>query len=79
MLKKFLFKGSSMKNMSDLVKAKEEILTCMADNIDDRNSSTSLRELMSVVDLFSNETFDQRNKNRYNLFNLYVHDTAYKL
>ena len=68
-----------MKNMSDLVKAKEEILTCMADNIDDWNTSTSLRELMSVVDLFSNETFDQRNKNRDNLFNLYGHNTAHKL
>ena len=34
---------------------------------------------MSMVDLFSNETFDQRNKNRDNLFNLYGHNTAHKL
>ena len=40
MLKKlfFLFKGSSMEKVkSDLVKSKEEILTRMADNIDDQN------------------------------------------
>ena len=63
MLKKlfFLFKGSSMEKVkSDLVKSKEEILTRMADNIDDQNSSTSLTGLMSAFHLSSNETFNQR-------------------
>ena len=63
MLKKlfFLFKGSSMEKVkSDLVKSKEEILTRMADNIDDQNSSTSLTGLMSEFHLSSNETFNQR-------------------
>ena len=44
----------------DLVKFKEEILTCVANNIDDQNSNTSLIGLMSASDLSSNETFDQR-------------------
>ena len=39
---------------SDLVKYKEEILTFMADNIDDQNSSTCLIGLMSAFDLSSN-------------------------
>ena len=42
---------------SELVKSKEEILTCMAD-INGQNSSTSLMGLMSMFDLSSNETFD---------------------
>ena len=45
---------------SDLVKSKEEILTCMADNIDDQNSNTSLAGLMSGFHLSSNETYNQR-------------------
>ena len=45
---------------SDLVKSKEEVLTCMADNIDDQNSNTSLAGLMSVFHLSSNETYNQR-------------------
>ena len=45
---------------SDLVKSKEEILTRMADNIDDQNSSTSLTGWMSAFHLSSNETFNQR-------------------
>lgn len=45
---------------SDLVKSKEEILACMADKVDGQNSSTSLMGLMSVFDLSSNETFNQR-------------------
>ena len=39
---------------SDLVKYEKEILTFMADNIDDQNSSTSLIGLMSAFDLSSN-------------------------
>ena len=52
MLKKvnsFYSKGAAWR--FDLVKSKEEILTCMADNIDDQNSSTSLMGLMSAFDL----------------------------
>ena len=45
---------------SDLVKSKEEILACMADKVDGQNSSTSLMGLMSVFDLSSNGTFNQR-------------------
>ena len=63
----------------DLVKSKEEILTCMADNIDEQNSSTSLMILMSVLDLSSNETFDQSKEKIYNLHDLYGHDTTQKL
>ena len=63
----------------DLVKSEEEILTCVADNIDDQNSSTSLMILMSVLDLSSNETFDQSKEKIYNLYDLYGHDTTQKL
>ena len=62
---------------SDLVKSKEEILTCMADNIDDQNSSTSLMGLMNAFHLSSYETFNQRKNN--DLYDLYGHDTTHKL
>ena len=63
----------------DLVKFKEEILNCVANNIDDQNSNTSLIGLMSAFDLSSNETFDQRKEKIYNLYDLYGHDTTHKL
>ena len=82
MLKKlfFLFKGSSIEKMrSDLLKAKGEILTCMADNSDDQNPSTSLIGSMSTFHVSSNETFDQRKEQIDNLYDLHGHDTTHKL
>lgn len=53
------------------MKSEEEILTCMGDNIDDQNSSTSLMRLASAFDLSSNKNFDQRKEKIYNLYHLY--------
>ena len=61
---------------SNLVKAMDEILTYMADNIDDQNSSTSLMGLMKAFDLSSNKFFDQRKQKIGNLYDLYGHDTT---
>ena len=61
------------------MKDNEEISTCMADNIDDQNSSTSLMGLMSMFDLSSNKNFDQRKEKINNLYHLYGHDTTHKL
>ena len=42
------------KQKFDFVKAKERALTCIADNIDEQNSSTYLILLMNAIDLYSN-------------------------
>lgn len=56
---------------SQLVKLKNEILQCMADNIKDQNKEDSLSFLMSAFNLMSDEDYDSRLKKIEMLYDIY--------
>ena len=79
-LNKRLTKNQNLETVKDdLLKAKKEILKCLADNIRDQNSEESLAAMFSAFNLKSTEDLDSRLGKISSLYEIYGLDTNHTM